>query len=81
MSDRAVFDVTQILADLMPLDELVSIKFGVRLIDPSLLINRIWREYYKICHSSMKLFLHSTVIDILFSLEILFGVSFDMNML
>ena len=46
MSDRAVFDVTQILADLMPLDELVSIKFGVRLIDPSLLINRIWREYY-----------------------------------
>ena len=29
----------------------------------------------------MKLFLHSTVIDILFSLEILFGVSFDMNML
>ena len=46
MSDRAVFDVIQILADLMPLDELISIKFGVRLIDPSLLINRIWREYY-----------------------------------
>ena len=29
----------------------------------------------------MKLFLHSTVIDILFSLEILFGVSFDIDML
>lgn len=29
----------------------------------------------------MKFFLHSAVIDILFSLEILFGVSFDMNML
>ena len=46
MSDRAVFDVIQILADLMPLAELFSIKFGVRLIDPSLLVNRIWREYY-----------------------------------
>ena len=46
MSDRAVFDVIQKLADLMSLDELISIKFGVRLIDPSLLINRIWREYY-----------------------------------
>ena len=45
MSDRAVFDIVQILADLMPLDELISIKFEVRLIDPSLLINRIWREY------------------------------------
>ena len=29
MSDRAVFDVIQILADLMPFDELIPIKFGL----------------------------------------------------
>ena len=46
MTDITMFDKLEILADLMPLDELISIKFEVRLIDPSLLINRIWRVNY-----------------------------------
>ena len=33
-SSRAVFDGIQILLNLMPLDELLSMKFGITLIDP-----------------------------------------------
>jgi len=46
MSDGAVFDVIEILVNLMPSDELISIKCVVKLIDPSFLINQIWRKYY-----------------------------------